>query len=96
MSLKTLIRAVDPIDPRFFNQVSQYAHYFAGMAVFLTIGRFSHRWMWYLLPVGVGLAALKEFVVDPRTENEATRGSDLEDFSFYCLGMALATAVVML
>jgi hypothetical protein len=108
MNLKSIARAIDPIDPKFFNQVAQYAHFFAGATVaqyahffagatvFFIIGRFSHTWMFYLLPVGVGLAALKEFIIDPRTENEATRGSDLEDFCFYLLGMAVALAVVML
>jgi hypothetical protein len=84
------------IDPGTFNRNSQYAHFGMAATIYLIIGRYSHSVMLWLLPVGVALAAWKEFYWDKHKEPADERGSDLEDFSFYCLGMAVALAVVML
>lgn len=63
--------------------------------VFLTLGRFLHgHVLWSLVIVGIVAAAVKEFCYDSHEENAATRGSDLEDFAFYCLGIAYALLVL--
>lgn len=93
---------VNVIDPKFFNEVSQFAH--AGVAglIYLSIGHVAQKhdffdWLWYgiLIAAGVGLAAFKEFWYDPHYENPATRGSDLEDFSFYLVGISIAVVVIL-
>jgi len=94
LTARAVADAIDPINAAFFNQVSQYAHFFAAATVYLTIGRFSHHWALYMLPVGIGLAAWKEFWWDSHKENAATRGSDLEDFSFYMLGILFGMLIV--
>jgi hypothetical protein len=94
---------VNVIDPAFFYEVSQFAH--AGVAglIYLSIGHIAQKhnffhWYWYgaLIGLGVVAAAVKEFYYDPRFENEATRGSDLEDFSFYMLGILISQIVLWL
>lgn len=84
------------IDPRFFNEVSQFAHFgMAGFIFMILLHVFSMRHvMEIFVPLGVALAAWKEFYYDKHDENPATRGSDLEDFSFYIFGITLALIVV--
>ena len=74
------------IDPRFFNLVSQIAHFFTTYGLTFTAWMF--KWQ-----VGIGVAlscvayaALHEFWYDPRYENPATRGSDFEDFFWLIFG----------
>jgi hypothetical protein len=94
---------VNVIDPHFFEVVSQFAH--AGVAglIYLSIGHIAQahsffRWTWYgiLIAVGIALAGFKEGYWDPRYENEATRGSGLEDFTFYLVGILVAVVVILL
>src|ERR1035437_8058287 len=83
--------STDVIDPKFFNLVSQFAHFFAMYALTFTAGKF---WHWRGIELVGGLcvlyAAIKEFWFDARYENQLTRGSDLEDFIFLVLGVAVA------
>lgn len=76
------------IDPKFFNQVSQVAHFFVGSSVVLgTLLLFSlDTLVLYVLPAFFIATAIKEFWYDRNYENTVTRGSDLEDFLFYQLG----------
>lgn len=46
--------------------------------------------------VGTAFAVVKEFVWDQNIEDPATRGSNLQDFSFYILGIAIANVVLWL
>jgi hypothetical protein len=94
---------VNVIDPKFFNEVAQFAHVGVAGLIYLTVGVIALKqglfsWKWYgpLVGVGVALAAWKEGYYDPRHENAATRGSDLEDFSFYMLGILIAQVVLWL
>ena len=91
------------IDPSFFYEVAQFAH--TGMAglIYLGIAHIAQKhdlfkWSWYLALVTLGVAAagVKEFWYDKNYENAATRGSDFEDFSFYCLGIIIAIAVILI
>jgi hypothetical protein len=86
------------IDPKFFNQVSQWAHSGVACSVFfILLHFFSMRHVLEIfLPIGVALAAWKEFWYDKHDENAATRGSDLEDFTFYMVGIAAALSVSIL
>ncbi len=80
------------IDPKFFDQVSQFAHFFTMYSLALTLGligkRTGHALICFALSVVVYItyAAIHEFYWDPRHENEATRGSDLKDFVFLVAG----------
>jgi hypothetical protein len=94
---------VNVIDPKFFNEVSQFAH--AGVAglIYLSIGHIAQahsffRWTWYgvLVALGVALAGFQAGWYDPRYENEATRGSGIEDFLFYLVGILIAVMVILL
>lgn len=82
------------VDPKFFNQVAQIAHFSTMYAIVFTIGKF---WHWRGVIVAAILcvvyAAVHEFWYDPRYENPVTRGSDLEDFLFLVAGVAAAILV---
>ena len=86
--------STDVIDPKFFDLVSQFAHFFAMYALTFTAGKF---WHWRGIEIVGGLcvlyAAFHEFIWDPLMENKLTRGSDLEDFFFLVLGVAVAVGV---
>ena len=96
--MKLFLKAPPPvqngIDPAFFNQVAQFAHFGTMFSLAITVAIFAGK----LGLIAVGIleflyAALHEFVWDPREENAATRGSDLEDFAFLMLGLACACVV---
>lgn len=76
------------IDPKFFDLVSQFAHFFTMYSLALTLGlvgkRTGHTVLCVALSAAVYImyAAIHEFYWDPRHENAATRGSDLRDFAF--------------
>jgi hypothetical protein len=95
--------SVNVIDPAFFNEVSQFAHTGIAGLVYLVIGHVAQtmglfHWWWFatLAGVGVALAGWKEGYWDPRHENAATRGSGLQDFSFYILGIGIAVVAILL
>jgi hypothetical protein len=94
---------VNVIDPAFFNEVAQFAHAGVACSIYLSIGYIAEKhsvfsWLWYgiLILTGVVAAGVKEFWYDANFENQATRGSDLEDFSFYVLGIVIAVIVLWL
>ena len=74
-----------------FNTVSQFAH--AGVAYSITLSVLMlggiHALYWFL-PASVGLAAAKEFWYEYHYETVEVRGSSLQDFLFYSLGIGLA------
>jgi hypothetical protein len=76
------------IDSKFFDLVSQFAHFFTMYSLALTVGligkRTGHALLYHALSVAVYItyAAIHEFYWDPRHENAATRGSDLKDFAY--------------
>ena len=81
----------DVIDPKFFNLVSQIAHFFTTYAVTFTVGKFlGWRGIAVAGAILVIYAAAHEFWYDPKYENPLTRGSDLEDFLFLVGGVAVA------
>jgi hypothetical protein len=90
------------IDPKFFNQVAQFAH-FGMMFTVTTIvtiigGKLGHPYSSML--AGFAFCATyawwHEFIWDPVHENPVTRGSDLEDFIFLVGGSATAVIVLFL
>lgn len=92
-TLKAILKV---ISPKTFNRNSQFAHFFAAATIYLTIGIYSRRWVLYLTPVGIALAAWKEFWWDKHKEDADERGSDTQDFSFYMLGLIYAMAILFL
>lgn len=80
------------IDPKFFDLISQIAHFFTMYSLALTLGligkRTGHMLLFLTLSmvVYIAYAAIHEFYWDPRHENAATRGSDLKDFAFLIAG----------
>jgi hypothetical protein len=94
---------INIISPAFFNEVSQFAHTGVVGYIYLAIGHVAQRrgffhWSWYgvLIGVGVALAAWKEGYYDVHHENAATRGSGLEDFAFYMVGILIAVLALWL
>jgi hypothetical protein len=88
------------IDPKFFNQVSQFAHF--GMMYFVMTlcsalsARFlPHWWVGLIWGFAISLAygIWHEFFWDPKMESPATRGSDLEDFFFLEFGAVIGALV---
>jgi hypothetical protein len=82
------------VDPKYFNFVSQIAHISATYGLSYTAyTKFGIRGF-LIAALGILIYAIwHEFFYDPRKENPATRGSDLEDFLFLCFGPLLAAAV---
>jgi predicted outer membrane lipoprotein len=82
------------IDPAFFNQVAQFAHFGTMFTLAITCAIFAGKLGLVIAMVfGVIYALWHEFYYDPRNENPATRGSDLEDFGFLLGGLAVAALV---
>jgi hypothetical protein len=96
----TVVKAGD-INPKFFNQVAQFAHFGMMFAVttFLIIvaGKFGHvRCGFYgSFVVVLTYASWHEFIWDPTHENAATRGSDWEDWGFLMAGMIAAIILLI-
>jgi len=85
------------IDPKTFNMVAQNAHWEAGMCwIFGGIILFGPGVMWWFLGIGVVVTAWKEFWYDYKYETEIVRGSSLEDFVFYCVGLFGAVALYLI
>lgn len=92
--IKVAVGGENVIDPKFFNLVSQIAHFATMYAIVLSIGKFWHwRGVIVAAVICVAYAAIHEFWYDPRYENPVTRGSDLEDFLFLVAGVAAAIVV---
>lgn len=84
------------IDPKFFNMVSQFAHYFTWYAICMTAGVVTRSLKYLLgsLVLCIVYAAIHEFYWDPRHEDPETRGSDLEDFCYLVAGGGVGSFVV--
>lgn len=80
------------ISEKFFNFVSQMAHWAVMAFLTLTVSLFFGL-NGLLIAIGIGViyAAWHEFWYDPRYEDAATRGSDVEDFLFLLLGILIGT-----
>jgi hypothetical protein len=86
-----MYRDNNAIDPRFFNFVSQVAHCAATYAITFTLYALWGFEAWFIgCALVIFYAAWHEFWYDPRYENLATRGSDLEDFLFLVSGPIIA------
>ena len=84
------------INPTFFDQVAQIAHFFTTYGITFTFGVFG-GWKW-LLAAFIGsmiYAGVHEFWWDPREENAATRGSDLQDFCFLTAGALVGSCAAI-
>jgi hypothetical protein len=81
-------------DAQLDNVFFQAGHALGGYVVPTTLALFHvHHWL-IISIVGVMLsAAVKEFYIDQNYEDAATRGSNLEDFSFYIVGLAIGIFV---
>lgn len=85
------------IDPKEFNMVAQNAHWEAGLCwVWGTIILFGPQYMWYAVGSGVAITAWKEFWYDYKYETDEVRGSSLEDFAFYWIGLFGAAALYLI
>ena len=82
------------ISDKFFNYVAQMAHWATMAFGSLTLALF-FGWPGVVVgnALGIVYAAWHEFYWDPRHENAATRGSDVEDFLFLLLGLAIGDGV---
>ena len=79
-----------------FNTVAQLSHFGAGLAaIWGSIVLFGGQpAMWYAVISCVVLAGLKEFWYDYKYETVDVRGSSLEDFTFYMVGVFTAVISV--
>lgn len=98
VTMKAVKQAVsDVIDPKFFEAVAQTAHTATTYSISYTL---ASKWGWKGYGVGavgcVLYAAIHEFWFDPKYESPLTRGSDLQDFAFLCLGVGLAALIYWL
>lgn len=85
------------IDPSEFNMVSQNAHWEAGLAwVWGAILLVGPQAMWWAFGIGIVAAGVKEFWYDEKYETIEVRGSSLEDFTFYCVGLVGAVVLYWL
>lgn len=81
-------------DQLLFDVTAQNAHWLAGALAVVAIGVLAGKCSTvYTFVVGMALAAIKEFVWDQLMESDCDRGSNLEDFGFYCLGLVVGVLV---
>lgn len=74
-----------------FDEVSQASHVFLGALIVMACvakGLYHPQLIGSL--IAIVWAALKEFYFDHFYEDPVTRGSDLEDFIYYCVGVLAA------
>ena len=76
-----------------FNTLAQYNHMLAGAVVTLLILVVYPPWIWNVVAGFVSLTAWKEFIYDYWYETTEVRGSSLEDFLFYQLGVVMVLAL---
>jgi len=70
---------------------AQFSHALAGSTiVFGTIVLFAPMWLAATLPLFIIYACVKELWYDTVYETAAQRGSNAEDFGFYCVGAVAA------
>lgn len=68
-----------------YEQLAQVGHILGGCFLVYHFGRWSKK-PWHILAMVVLLASFKEFFLDYNYEDVVTRGSDIIDFCFWCLG----------
>lgn len=77
------------------DEVAQASHVAIGAAVVaLTSARFHGPSKYIAAGIVVALAAVKEFWFDQNFEDAVTRGSNLEDWSYYVLGCVVALLIL--
>lgn len=82
------------ISEKFFDYVSQMAHWVTMAFCSLTLPLFfGFPGVVVSNVLGITYAAWHEFYWDPRHENADTGGSDVEDFRFLLLGLAIGDIV---
>jgi hypothetical protein len=80
-----------------FDEVSQFAHFFAAYASVMTGGfLYGHTGVWVSGAQMIAFAAIKEGWFDPKYETPDIAGNGWVDFGFYFLGVAAATGVFYL
>jgi hypothetical protein len=86
------------IDPKTFNRVSQLSHFGWGAMILFAAGtlRASVLTLFAIAFVCGIAAAVKEFWYDEHYETPEVRGSSLEDFVFYFLGVSVGFLVSVL
>ncbi len=85
----------DTMNWKLFNAISQMSHWLGGaFAVLAGYTLFGLKGMW--LSVGAVFigAAVKEFWFDYKYESTEVRGSSLEDFLFYILGLVIGAGII--
>jgi hypothetical protein len=84
-------------DQRLDNIFSQIGHFLGAYAAVLTLVLFNvHYWLLISLIGVTAWASFKEFYIDAKYEDPAIRGSDMEDFLFYMLGLVVGIGIVFL
>jgi hypothetical protein len=79
-----------------FNFVAQTGHAgWGALVVIACVFLFGYTTLPYVTLVALAAAGLKEFVYDRFFEASEVRGSDLEDFLFYALGIGVSVALVL-
>lgn len=69
------------------NSINQLAH--IGWGAFITVGLAKHFTIFHTILIVVAFALIKEFIFDKLTETIAEQGSDVIDFAFWMVGLAL-------
>lgn len=81
-------------DETLIDVTGQFSHALTGTTiVFGTIVLFAPKWLSITLPLFIVYASVKEFWYDNAYETEEQRGSNAEDFGFYCCGAVIALAL---
>ena len=77
------------------NEVAQASHVaIAAAIVSLSSARFHGHAKYIAAVIVILTAAIKEFYFDQRYEDAATRGSNLEDWSYYIAGVIVALLIL--
>ncbi len=79
-----------------FNQVSQYAHVGWGYILTTLPTLLFHIPLYYIAPLIVAGAAIKEYSDAHGLETPEVAGNSWEDFGFWCIGIILGCIVLRL
>ena len=77
-----------------FNFVSQNAHVLGGIVAMLIPNLFWGPHYFLYITVAMVIFATKEFWYDFKYETPEVRGSSLEDFLFYCVGILTGNLLI--
>jgi hypothetical protein len=76
------------ITDELFDEIAQNSHWAGGLAfVWGSVCLIGPGALWYSVLAGMAIAAAKEFWYDEKYETTEVRGSSLEDFTYYCVGL---------